>query len=65
MMAIIKHGGRIYRIPTGPYENNETVHERAWWIALQSPQLTKELPRLLSEASIRSNEKWLGMKYAR
>lgn len=61
--AIIKHDGRIYRIPATPFESNESVYERGWIIAKQAPVAVKDMGRLLSEASMLVNEKRLGMKY--
>lgn len=64
--AIIKHDGRVYRIPATPFESNESVYERGWIIAKQAPAdstKVKDMGRLLSEASMLVNEKRLGMKY--
>lgn len=54
--CILKTNGKIYRIPKAPFETNEQVMDRCWYISKQSTVN-------LSESLQWSYRKYLKVKY--
>ena len=57
--AILKYGGKMYRVEKQPFESNEQVMDRAWYIAKKM-----ETEKTLTyESACSESLKWLYSKY--
>lgn len=62
MFVVVRHKGRLYRVPRIPFESDEQAMDRAWYIALHCEDPNKLL-QVESEAGRWIYEKYYGMKY--
>lgn len=69
-LVLIRHAGRIFRIPRAPGESDERAAERGWFMIgkmadmnYQQPEISEAWDRIQCESHIHVNTKRGGMKY--
>lgn len=74
MLQTLRYKGRMYRVPAAPFEPQERLADRAWFVAKTVGDATATAPRggrsgsdggaeILSESHRWANEKYFKMVY--
>lgn len=63
MPAIVIYKGVAYTVPRVPFETDEQVFDRAWWIAQKMPPTEAAFQEAWNASLVWMHEKYFGVTY--